>query len=517
MTSRGGEEAYRRATRGDFSRLGDPPSDAWRVAFATARYAARPVGPPPWDAAIDDPVAVGLVAEEVVRHAFLTNDRAAMDQWIPRIPEGPRRDAAGLWRDVAAGAFAEVVEVAPDVEARAASAGYGATVVDAAALRALALLAIGEHDAAVSTSRRASRMARTEGFFQSEYLAHLVLARVRRTVGHPHLATRILEALARVAPATWRPWLAAELAASGALEIAAKLEHDDAWTNAFVALLFATERADRGAFEAAERTLAGLPVRSPFAEEIAELVAVLDPERQPRAGCTPWCRGDTDDVPGVLTGLLTRTGSAPADESALVYVVARPSDRRRVLRLGHGLTDRLGVVALPQSRRKQGRVEILVSLLLLTPEGIEDTACFETVYGFPYDAEVHKGVFDVLLHRAREYVQDAARIVREGGQLRIELVRSLLVPDPRCTPPLPDSLLRVVAQHRGATAKQIAEAAGVSLRAAQAALRELTDAGACEVQKSGRQVQYVVEDTTFSEPTGRHRDASVGRETDPTR
>jgi hypothetical protein len=43
----------------------------------------------------------------------------------------------------------------------------------------------------------------------------------------------------------------------------------------------------------------------------------------------------------------------------------------------------------------------------------------------------------------------------------------------------------------------------VSLRAAQGALKELSSAGACQLRRDGRTVEYVVEDTVFSEPTQR--------------
>ena len=39
------------------------------------------------------------------------------------------------------------------------------------------------------------------------------------------------------------------------------------------------------------------------------------------------------------------------------------------------------------------------------------------------------------------------------------------------------------------------------MRSTQNALEELLDDGACERQKVGRKVQYVLEDTTYSEPT----------------
>ena len=39
------------------------------------------------------------------------------------------------------------------------------------------------------------------------------------------------------------------------------------------------------------------------------------------------------------------------------------------------------------------------------------------------------------------------------------------------------------------------------LRTVQATLRQLANEGVCRVERSGRNVEYVVEDTTFREPT----------------
>jgi hypothetical protein len=39
------------------------------------------------------------------------------------------------------------------------------------------------------------------------------------------------------------------------------------------------------------------------------------------------------------------------------------------------------------------------------------------------------------------------------------------------------------------------------LRTVQSLLRELVDQGACTSERSARSVKYVVEDTTFKEPT----------------
>lgn len=515
-------EAYELATRGDFAKaetLSDqlareeaPAIRAWRLVLDAVRFSALGTGAPPWSpkaigAFVDDTAAhvpAALVCGEAERHAFLAHDTEALAAWCA---VHDQLDAGGLsarrarvWLDLARGSFELVEAEARALEPIAAREGRAAMVVDLAATRALALQALGKADDAKSVARRASRMARTEAFPQSEYLAHLVLARVRRHDGHPHLATRILEALSRVASPSWRAWLRVELALSGALEVERTVRSEDTpwgrFASALVAGVEATERGDRAAFDVVSPPL--------FADEVRELLAIVDPERSPDGFGAPFASGDTDDLPKSLVGLLARPGSAPADDSALAYVVARPNQRRRVPRIAYGLTSKLDLSVLPQSRRKQGRSEMLVALLALEPDGLTDERCFERIYGFEYEVELHKGVFDVLVHRTREYLGALGRIVRGDGRIALALEESILVADPRCTKPLPDNLLRIVAQQRGATAKEIAAAAGVSLRAAQSALRDLAETGACEAKRSGRTVHYVVEDTTFSEPT-RHR------------
>jgi hypothetical protein len=91
-------------------------------------------------------------------------------------------------------------------------------VVDAASLRALSMsddaTAILE---SLDQARRASRMARTEALPESEYLANIVLARMRRLAGFPYLAAHILTAVRRYASAPWHPWIAWELLLAGGL------------------------------------------------------------------------------------------------------------------------------------------------------------------------------------------------------------------------------------------------------------------------------------------------------------
>jgi hypothetical protein len=64
-------------------------------------------------------------------------------------------------------------------------------------------------------------------------------------------------------------------------------------------------------------------------------------------------------------------------------------------------------------------------------------------------------------------------------------------------------VLRLLSQRGTASAKEAADGLGVSLRAAQGALKALAESGACDILREGRNVAYIVEDTVFSEPTRR--------------
>lgn len=423
---------------------------------------------------------------------------------------------ADAWSLLLRGAYGDAAQIATEVEHEAARARDAALVIEAASIRALATAASGDLAEATTLARRASRMARTEAIPEQEWIAHLVLARVRRLTGHPHLATRILTALARVAGPDFQPWLRWELAMAGAVETAVEQEstrpsHARDLSNAaelgaawLVELCQAADAADAHRFDQAAAALEQA-VRWPMlAEEVAAALDACDVRRAPRdAAVRAWCAGATHDGPPLLHGLLTRAGSAPEDETAIAYVLVHPTyGCRRVPRMGYALFDRRGITILEQGRRKQGRVETVVSALALAPGmELDEPACFADVYGFAFEPEVHRGVFGVLLHRAREYLGGAGSIEAGGGRIRMTLATPILVPDPRCTKPMQDRLLRTVAQHGKASAKDVAKALGLSLRVAQTALAELSADGACVAHREGREVRYEVEDTTFSEPT----------------
>jgi len=453
--------------------------------------------------ALVDPAAFALASRSAL--AF---DRAALGA-TAGAAAGPIADWAHAFDAFLAGDAEGAISRAEAVEGDASRAGDPVMVIEAAALRACATAASGDLGTATSLARRASRMARTEAIPEQEYSAHLVLARMRRLTGHPHLATRILTSLARVAPSRYQAWLAWELLTSGAFDAAREAlgrcapgPAGDAAT-VLGRVLFAAEDGDASAFASAARDISLLPWPV-FRAEADAIVDACDPQRTPAdPAVEAWCAGATSDSPASLHGILTRPGSAPANESAIAYVIARPDGRRRrIPRLGWGLVDLEGVGVLPQGRRKQGRNETLVSALALRgPDGLSESEAFDEVYEFAYEPEMHRGVFGVCVHRAREWLGASATIEHGGGRVILELRAPLLIPDPRCAKPMQDRLLRAIASRGGATAQDVAKAVGVSLRVAQQALADLSADGACLATKEGRKVRYAVEDTTFSEPT----------------
>ncbi len=429
-----------------------------------------------------------------------------------RIPPGWSAWAS-LFSRFIAGDLDAVGRGAEALERASAANADAVLVIEAAALRALALIELGDLEQARSVARRASRMARTEAFPEQEHVANLVLARVRRLTGHPHLAARILTSLASVVSPRFRPWTAWELAMAGA-DTASAVALDELGPSpardAARALLAFFDAAERGAHDEMDASVEALGMlsRHPcFGSDVAALRDATDLAVSPsHEAVASWCRGATADSPPALHGVLTRRGSAPRDEPAIAYVASHaPSGPRRIPRIVWAHAAREGVLALPQGRKKQGRNEsVLAALTLAGPEGLAEDALFAEVYGFAFVSEMHRGVLGVCLHRAREYLGAAGAIDNAKGRLTLTLATPILVPDPRCANPMEDRLLRAVAEQRGATAKDIAATVGISLRVAQDKLAELSADGSCIAHREGREVRYEVEDTTFSEPTA-HR------------
>ncbi len=354
--------------------------------------------------------------------------------------------------------------------------------IELVAQRALGLLEAGDVEEATTHARRATRMARTEGFVFLEYLASIVLARVRRHAGSPHLAARILSTLARVAPGPWRGWIDYELAMTG--EASAGPHR---WT---------ATRALHG--EAVEVRFA------PAARELAAITAACRPALAAPPAMRAWLEGRVTDAPGAVVGLSQPAVDGGGREWAGVFVLATgPGRARRLLRAG------LDGLALPESHRldepyklNQARPFLLLAELAFAPGPVAVSALFERIYGFGYQPTRHGAVLRMLVRRAREKIPEGASIERGDDGLWLDPGPGLAFPDPRCGVGLEGLVLRSLASRDGkASASELADALGVSSRTVQTIVKGLVEDGVCEVVGKGRASHYKLEDTTFWEPT----------------
>ncbi|HVT08987.1 MAG TPA: helix-turn-helix transcriptional regulator [Polyangia bacterium] len=449
------------------------------------------------------------------RAAFLRLDAAALGQAVARLERAVTVTGGTVQARVElalARALASLLRGEPaeadlgTLASGAAGAGMASAVVEIRAVRALFAIEAGDHAAGLALARRASLMARTEGIPGAEMLANLALARARRYSRQTHLALRIVEALDAVAPPEWRAWLDWERALAGG-----HLAGGTAWpASGLQALLAAAQAGDRAAFLRHADAVRAATVPRPLRREVAILVAAIDPrepldepgeggvaETAARAELLAWRNGTAALPPAPLHGLAVQPGAA--------YVVLQPTgESARCLQAGAALLAGPDAVRLRQSRLTHGRVETVLAILALAgPGGLDEATCFARAYGFNYVPALHRGVFDVLLHRVRGAIDGVATIVRTPGRLALVTTRPLLIPDPRTSRSTTDRVLRLLAEQGRATAKEAAARLGVSLRTVQGALSELAASQACVVERDGRAVTYAIEDSIFSEPTQR--------------
>jgi hypothetical protein len=432
----------------------------------------------------------------------------------------------------------EAVSVEPSLTelfSRAAVTRDPWRVIEVTVLRALVALSMGKLADAVAFARRASLMARTEALPRAELLANLALARVRRHCGKPHLAVRILEALARVAPATPTGWLDWELLLAGgtrpdapsassrvqpqehAQEHASEHAQDRAPAARAVGsarrLLLAARRGERAVFEreAAELLRATSTCRD-IQKEGQALMDLLDADRPCQlASGSPLASGSLSgfrrgDHVEVAYGLFAAgVASDQQEPGTTIFVVARP--RRpgvRILREGLGLFGPCRMLSCDDgARRTHGRTDAALAVLALSASSaMPEPQFFQQVYGFPYLDASHRGVLDVLVHRMRRRIAAAGAVSRSKGCLGLELREAIAVADPRCSPPAAARILSALARQPLATADAIAVRLGITVRAAQMALQQLVSDGACAMRRTGRAMEFQLQDSAFSEPTG---------------
>ncbi|MEM9187628.1 MAG: hypothetical protein AAGF12_00530 [Myxococcota bacterium] len=404
-----------------------------------------------------------------------------------------RDTSASLWRYAADAwcSWASGEDAPPslaEAQQRASQHHDAPLVIELQVLRALLTDERGDGSGALELGRRAARMARTEALPQQEYLAYLVLARLRRRSGQPHLATRILSSLWRVVPPPYRRWLRWELLLAGAVPRANESQLDDA-------LVAARQGERRGWARHIDRLRRSLASLIPFRREIDACESILDPQ----ASADAWGSGKSEHVPFGMFMLGGGDNTSDAPISALVRVSPRDPPRRF---LALGVTLDGEAVQIPRGHRRQGRLDIALAALALSgPDGVVPEALFEQAYGFKYEAAVHESTFRMTLMRARKHLGALGRIDRRDNRLVLTPEKPILLPDPRLRPPTVDRVLRVVAESKATSAKQTATALDLPLRRVQAELQRLVSEGVCSVQRERRGLVYTVEDTTFSDPT----------------
>ena len=506
------------AEQGDFrsaralqTELADPAVETWALAFDCQRWLAG-------FEAISLPQAFSLVergqaglAEQGLLEARRLRGLAAalcFDVEALNQLEATASDVnVSAWRKLAAGADGRIAAELAAAERTAASQKRASLVLEAASLLALVHAELGDLEEALAVARRASRMARTEGLPIQEYLANLVLARTRRLDGHPHLALRILSALANFATPPFRPWLEWETIMAGGDLGANAQTHSPA--RELQRALAAARGGSCQDFETATRELVAAAASwAPLESDVRRLSRGLgrplgvEPTDATEAALQDWCAGSGAAPP---FGLHSLNAADAVGDTARVAVW--PDGRcLRFLSVGAALLSQSGELQwLAPTLRHHGRTDTMLAVLALAgPEGIDDGELFQRVYGFAFSRNSHHEVLTLLIHRTRERLGGLGRIDRAEGRTALTVSEPLMLSDPRCRRPVDERVLRFLARQHQATARDAAEALGMPLRRIQESLRQLAEQGACEPHKKGRQLVYGLEDTTFQEPTS-HR------------
>ena len=454
---------------------------------------AGPLPSPADVSACEDATAAAHAGRQGVLAAVLAPDPDALGAWIDALDVVSSRRGGALavagaalarsWQQVLRGEPASHVEPAL---VRDASHDEPGIAIEVKVVEALDALSRDEVADATRAARQASRMAAAEGLLQHEYLANLVLGGVRRRGGRGYLAVRILRALARVVPQPWRAWIDWELAMAGDVPENNRL-HD---------AVAAAAAGDRAALAAAvEREWRAVAGFAALADDVHAWAAMLDPSAPPDDVVHAWATGGTTTAPRGIVD--------PGDDPMVVALVAGGPRMvaRRFLRAGAGLVPAPRWEAETSARGRRSH-DVIAALLLAGAEGIDARALFRATYGFPMEDAGHEEILRGLVHRIRGELGDAAEVARDGERIVLHPARVLVVPDSRCERSTGERVLRFLAVRQGrATAKEVASALRIPLRTVQRTLGQLVEDGACAAEPDGRRTEYVVEDTTFHEPT----------------
>ncbi|MEM9067521.1 MAG: helix-turn-helix domain-containing protein [Myxococcota bacterium] len=491
------EAAYRAALVGDFR---EPGGVAWRSLASMALPGIAPLRLEDLHAApaTTAPFALSSCVLASVARADVSN-LGALCELGRRNGEGLGPLAASIasawWRWQTGSEPGPLLVAAKELQVQAVEAKQAQWVIESAALCALAALGTGDGELALKLARRASRMARTEEMPQHEYLAHLVLARVRRATGQPWLAARILAGLEASASPLWSDWIAWEVLLSSGRVADEEAAERSEFARATNKLRRALDAGIDGDVESLRDALRGGFSAAPLMRDFARVRAALDLDAEVPPDVAPWLAGEGDGIPSVIHGVFVYR-KTPAE--APVWIQIGTGRRASWVAVQASTLPRLMA-----SAQEGCREETLLSTLA-NGSPRPKAEVFAAVYGFPYREDLHEGTFRVLLHRAKHRLPEGARLeVRDEIQLAAE--EPFWIADPRCGVHTDAFVLGTLAQLRAAGAKQIAAELGISVRTVQKSLRRLRESGACSVEKSGRRVEYVLEDTTFEEASRHHR------------
>ncbi len=385
--------------------------------------------------------------------------------------------------------------------------GNDGLLVELLALQALVESGANEMTLAVEHARKAARLARAHEQRIGRFLASLILARVRRLSGRPHLAARILSTLMPFLPAPWRGWLHWELELAGEplRDDALSTMRSDELVSCLRKVLDACLRESPADFRTSADDLrsrvATLHALRPETETVLALLDWTISENSLPPDCAAFVQGEQSEIPLGLHGLVLDPGSSSAAPVAFAAWFPERSPRR-VLGIAAGVVSRAtGARVLELSRLHSGRADVaLATLALAGPTGVTEAELFRACYGFRYAPNVHEAALGMLIHRARARLPDQASVRREQGRVSLVGSRPLLAPDPRCAEHVEGRLLRLVAREGWVTTRSAARSLGVSLRTVQAAMSSLVDRGECMLDRSGRRIQYRIDDTSYAIP-----------------
>ena len=539
------EEAYRAAATGDFTGsentltalrdTSDPTATAWCSALLAQRWhAEHDRGAMPTRESVGalsngapaTRIPAALACAEAAKAAVLRHQVSELDVYESLLQElvsgtedswaAPTAKMNRAWLKLAQGFFSEAKQLAEEAQSAASQGGIAPAVIEATVIRALCAEAAGDIEEATALARRSSRMARTEDLPQWQYLANLVLARMRRLNGLPHLTTRILRPLLQVAPATWHGWIAWEALMAGALDFAKDVGLDDQndpdhQVRLLRELLGAAAAGERVKFnELADRLVAFEGLWKSRANDVELAVVSIDATRSVRGvggELEAWCRGDAMAPPNPIRGLCIDLQSDANEPARAAFVVARPGEAlgsanvRRIAGLGEPIVE--AEARMPRARGASERTPSTVAAIALAgARGIARQDLFRTVYGFEYDHEVHRGLFKALMHRVRTDLGEWGEVkAASDDRYVLTLHCALVIPDPRCEHSLEDVVLWTLASVGAQSAKEASDGSGLPLRTTQRTIKRLVESGALIVERVRNGVKYRVEDTTFSEPT----------------